>query len=166
MASYLSRYLAGDPATPRTRRTAASTHAPRLLSSKTSINTRGITVGRFSAAQTMATLRDIPLFTAMADSKRILVAGAGGGFDVYGGLPLAFALRAAGVEAFLANQSFSPLNLLPLDDWLVPDVAVVTPMTGDVSEYFPERTLTRREASVSGPSGADNHDSPGIACDR
>jgi len=89
----------------------------------------------------MATLRDIPLFTALADSKRILIAGAGGGFDVYGGLPLAFALRAAGVEAFLANQSFSPLNLLPLDDWLVPDVAVITPTTDDVSEYFPERTL-------------------------
>jgi hypothetical protein len=89
----------------------------------------------------MTTLRDIPLFAALADSKRILVAGAGGGFDVYGGLPLAFALRSAGAEVFLGNQSFSPLDLLPLEDWLVPDVAVVTPASGDVAEYFPERTL-------------------------
>src|SRR6185312_11055923 len=105
------------------------------------LNAAGITVGRFGAAQAMTTLRDIPLFAALADSKRILVAGAGGGFDVYGGLPLAFALRAGGAEVFLANQSFSPLSLLPLDDWLMPDVAVVTSATGDVAEYFPERTL-------------------------
>ena len=36
--------------------------------------------------------------------------GAGGGFDVYAGLPLYFALRAAGREVFLANLTFTYLG--------------------------------------------------------
>ena len=28
-------------------------------------------------------LRELPLFAALADSRRILIAGAGGGFDVF-----------------------------------------------------------------------------------
>ncbi|GAA1513767.1 hypothetical protein GCM10009827_030450 [Dactylosporangium maewongense] len=37
-----------------------------------------------------------PLFAALAGARSVLVAGAGGGFDVYAGLPLALALRAQG----------------------------------------------------------------------
>ncbi|GAA3609924.1 hypothetical protein GCM10022419_113700 [Nonomuraea rosea] len=36
---------------------------------------------------------DSPLSARLETSRRILVAGAGGGFDVYAGLPLALALR-------------------------------------------------------------------------
>jgi hypothetical protein len=32
---------------------------------------------------------ELPLFTRLAASRRVLLAGAGGGFDVYAGLPLA-----------------------------------------------------------------------------
>jgi hypothetical protein len=41
--------------------------------------------------------------SALPKAERVLVAGAGGGDDVYAGLPLYFALRRAGEQAFLAN---------------------------------------------------------------
>jgi hypothetical protein len=38
------------------------------------------------------TLSEPPLFTRLRTAHRILIAGAGGGFDVYAGIPLALAL--------------------------------------------------------------------------
>ncbi|WP_042410454.1 DUF1152 domain-containing protein [Streptacidiphilus carbonis] len=73
----------------------------------------------------------------------MLVAGAGGGFDVYAGLPLALALRAAGKEVTLANLSFADLYGLDPDVWVGPDVAAVRPDTEARGDYFPERTLAR-----------------------
>src|SRR4051794_2770789 len=46
-----------------------------------------------------------PLFAALSKARRVLIAGAGGGFDVYAGLPLAIALWDADVEVYLANLS-------------------------------------------------------------
>lgn len=89
-----------------------------------------------------SSLRELPLFTALAGSQRILVAGAGGGFDIFGGVPLALALRARGAEVILANLSFVSSGF-SLDAWLAPDVAAVTPTSGGFAEYFPERTLAR-----------------------
>src|SRR5260370_40342099 len=51
-----------------------------------------------------------PFFAALDGARRVLVAGAGGGFDVFCGLPLYFALRDAGRQVFLANLSFAPLH--------------------------------------------------------
>jgi hypothetical protein len=48
-----------------------------------------------------------PLLARLRRHDRILIAGAGGGFDVYAGLPLYVALRAAGKEVFLANLTFT-----------------------------------------------------------
>ena len=45
----------------------------------------------------------MPFFERLDSAKRVLVAGAGGGFDVFAGLPIYFALRSKGVEAHLAN---------------------------------------------------------------
>lgn len=84
-----------------------------------------------------------PLFTRLRPASRVLVAGAGGGFDVYAGLPLALALHAAGKQVHLANLSFGDLDQLPLEDWLAPDVAAVRPDTSGNEDYFPERTLAR-----------------------
>jgi hypothetical protein len=84
-----------------------------------------------------------PLFAALADARSVLVAGAGGGFDVYAGLPLALALRAQGRVVHLANLSFTALELLDLDVWLAPGVAAVTARTPGLEDYFPERTLAR-----------------------
>ncbi|GKQ34940.1 hypothetical protein ALMP_14870 [Streptomyces sp. A012304] len=73
----------------------------------------------------------------------MLVAGAGGGFDVYAGLPLALALRSAGKDVHLANLSFSDLYGLPTEVWLEPEVAAVRPDTPVRGDYFPEGTLAR-----------------------
>lgn len=91
----------------------------------------------------MFSLHEPPLFTRLRDARRVLVAGAGGGFDVYAGLPLAFALRAAGKEVHLANLSFADLYGLPSEVWLQPDVAAVRPDIPTRGDYFPERTLAR-----------------------
>lgn len=91
----------------------------------------------------MFSLHEPPLFTRLRDARRILVAGAGGGFDVYAGLPLALALRSAGKDVHLANLSFSDLYGLDSDVWLEPEVAAVRPDTAARGDYFPERALAR-----------------------
>ncbi|MFH8339410.1 DUF1152 domain-containing protein [Streptomyces sp. AM6-12] len=91
----------------------------------------------------MISLREPSLFSRLREARRVLVAGAGGGFDVYAGLPLALALRSAGAEVHLANLSFADLYGLDPDSWIAEDVAAVrsdTPVRGD---YFPERSLAR-----------------------
>jgi hypothetical protein len=80
------------------------------------------------------------------------VAGAGGGFDVYAGLPLATALRAQGKQVHLANLAFSDLGGLERDDWLAPDVAAIGPHSNGSDDYFPERTLARWLAGQGLPS--------------
>jgi hypothetical protein len=88
-------------------------------------------------------LREPALFTRLRDARRVLVAGAGGGFDVYAGLPLAIALRAEGKDVHLANLTFSDLGGLDLGVWVDQDVAAIRPGTHSWSDYFPERTLAR-----------------------
>ncbi|GAA2633092.1 hypothetical protein GCM10010399_76880 [Dactylosporangium fulvum] len=90
-----------------------------------------------------SSLADPPLFAALRQARSVLIAGAGGGFDVYAGLPLAFALRSAGTEVHLANLSFTPLELLDLGIWLARNVAAVGPQTSGLEDYFPERALAR-----------------------
>jgi hypothetical protein len=91
----------------------------------------------------MTSLHSNPLFARLADAERILVAGAGGGFDIYSGLPLALSLLHQGKQVYLANLSFSALAGLPIDDWVAPDVAAVTPDSAPHQSYFPERTLAQ-----------------------
>ncbi|MFE3188207.1 DUF1152 domain-containing protein [Nocardia sp. NPDC059240] len=78
----------------------------------------------------------------------MLIAGAGGGFDVYGGLPLAVALEGLGKKVHLANLSFSDLRRIPLEDRPAPGVAAVDPDTVGNDDYFPERSLARWLAST------------------
>lgn len=91
----------------------------------------------------MASLHSNPLFTRLADSERILVAGAGGGFDIYSGLLVALSLLHQGKQVYLANLSFSALAGLPTDDWVAPDLAAITPDSAPHQSYFPERTLAQ-----------------------
>ena len=93
-----------------------------------------------------------PLFAALAGSRSILIAGAGGGFDVYAGLPLAIALHDAGHLVHLANLAFTSLELLELDAWLAEDVAEIEPDTAGPDDYFPERTLARWLATQDLPT--------------
>ncbi|AUI64547.1 DUF1152 domain-containing protein [Amycolatopsis sp. BJA-103] len=91
----------------------------------------------------MFSLTEPPLFARLKSASNVLLAGAGGGFDVYAALPLAFALRAQGKRVHLANLSFSELARLDLDDWVAPDVAAVGADSVGSDDYFPERTLAR-----------------------
>ncbi|MEV4413365.1 DUF1152 domain-containing protein [Catellatospora sp. NPDC049609] len=91
----------------------------------------------------MPSLRQPGLFEALSGCERVLIAGAGGGFDVYAGLPLALQLRADGVQVHLANLSFADLTALDLDVWLAPDLAAIGPDTKGLDDYFPERTLAQ-----------------------
>ncbi|MFB4266003.1 DUF1152 domain-containing protein [Nonomuraea sp. GTA35] len=93
-----------------------------------------------------------PLSARLERSSRILVAGAGGGSDVYAGLPLAFSLQEAGKEVHLANLSFSHLDALDLDAWLCEDVAEIHPDTEARDWYFPEGCLSRWLAAHGRPS--------------
>ncbi|MEU8047649.1 DUF1152 domain-containing protein [Micromonospora echinofusca] len=100
----------------------------------------------------MRSLAVPPLFAALEPARTVLIAGAGGGFDVYAAIPLALALRDAGRTVHLANLSFTRLELLDLDAWAARDVAAVTPDTAGPDEYFPERALARWLAANGQPS--------------
>ena len=58
----------------------------------------------------MYSIHQIPFFEQLADSKKILLAGAGGGFDIYAGIPLYLYLKARGYEVIIANLSFTALR--------------------------------------------------------
>jgi hypothetical protein len=71
-----------------------------------------------------------------------LIAGAGGGFDIFSGLPLYFGLRAAGKQVHLANLSFSHLEAAT-GRQLSPATLEVTADSQVRTGYFPEYHLCR-----------------------
>jgi hypothetical protein len=73
-------------------------------------------------------------------AQRVLVAGAGGGFDIFAGIPLVSALRAAGKDVVLANLTFTYLGATD-GERLAPALVAVRPDTDGPPEYFPERHL-------------------------
>lgn len=88
-------------------------------------------------------LSTIPLFKKLEKSSNILIAGAGGGFDIYAGLPLYLSLKKAGKNVHLANLSFTWLDET--------NSKKVTPYTYLVNsrdrnhssrKYFPEKHLS------------------------
>ncbi|WP_344134351.1 DUF1152 domain-containing protein [Luedemannella flava] len=76
-------------------------------------------------------------------ATHVLIAGAGGGFDVYAGLPLALALREAGTRVTLASFAVSELDRIPAHTWLRSGLVAVGPDSPGNDRYFPERTLAR-----------------------
>ncbi|MDI1463180.1 DUF1152 domain-containing protein [Catellatospora sp. KI3] len=91
----------------------------------------------------MTAIFEPPLSRRLRAARHVLIAGAGGGFDVYAGLPLALALRNAGVRTTLAGYSVSELGALPPTAWLRSGLAEVRPDSPGNDRYFPERTLAR-----------------------
>lgn len=80
-----------------------------------------------------------PFLDRLQAASRVLIAGIGGGFDVYAGIPLAVHLRRRGVAVHFANLSFAHLQdsgAEPLD----PVTWVVSENLRDLP-YFPERWL-------------------------
>jgi len=85
-------------------------------------------------------MEQLRLFSELKDAKRILLAGAGGGFDVFCGLPLFFALKRMGHEVFLANMSFSNLSFAEGRRFGSCIVEISADSSGSKS-YFPEKYL-------------------------
>jgi hypothetical protein len=82
----------------------------------------------------------IAFFDELDQAQNVLIAGAGGGFDVFAGLPLYFWLRSAGKTVHLANLSFTNLKICD-GERPVPSLVRVGPHTGGSEFYFPERHL-------------------------
>jgi hypothetical protein len=82
----------------------------------------------------------LPFFAELEESRSILLAGAGGGFDIFSGLPLYFGLRAAGRQVYLANLSFSHLEGAT-GRQLAPSALEVTADSRVHAAYFPEYYL-------------------------
>jgi hypothetical protein len=78
----------------------------------------------------------------LEQSERVLVAGAGGGFDVYAGIPVAERLASLGKKVFLANLSFTYLASTSARR-VTRALYAVGPETTGSDGYFPERTLAR-----------------------
>ncbi|MCP3165868.1 DUF1152 domain-containing protein [Myxococcus qinghaiensis] len=83
-----------------------------------------------------------PLLERLASARHVLIAGGGGGFDVFSGLPLYFRLRALGKTVTLANLSFTRLEALECER-PVPGVYRVDASTAPRGYYFPEGWLSR-----------------------
>jgi len=86
---------------------------------------------------------ELRLPSAIENSQCVLVAGAGGGFDVYAGLPMYEPLRSLGKTVFLANLSFVPLGTTSAEALTRALYAVEPTTTAGQDLYFPERTLAQ-----------------------
>jgi len=88
---------------------------------------------------------ELPFFKELDNAQNILLAGAGGGFDIFSGLPLYFGLEAAGKKVHLANLSFSflPPAQVTKETRLSPSLLKVTADTPLLSDYFPELFLAQ-----------------------
>ncbi len=83
----------------------------------------------------------IPFFKELEQSRNILIAGAGGGYDVFCGLPLYHWLKAADKTVHLANLSSGALGFTDAEN-PVPALRVITRQTA-ATKYFPEMHLAR-----------------------
>lgn len=79
-------------------------------------------------------------FNELEQAQNVLVAGAGGGFDVFAGLPLYFWLQSRGKTVHLANLSFTNLEFCD-GERPVPSVVCIKPHTGSAPFYYPEGYL-------------------------
>lgn len=79
------------------------------------------------------------LLERLSGCRRVLLAGAGGGFDFCVGLPLQHALLEAGIEVEWANLTFAPLQESD-GEWLTP---VCCQVSADSTTPSPERSFCR-----------------------
>lgn len=100
-------------------------------------------------------------FERLGRSKRILIAGCGGGFDVYCGLPVFLALRERGHEVFLANLSFADPHV-PGAESLAAVLTRVDESATSSATYFPEYHLACWLADNDLPSSVYCFDRTGV----
>jgi hypothetical protein len=81
---------------------------------------------------------NLPILDQLANCKNLLIAGMGGGFDIFCGLPIYFELKNHGINAHLANFSFSDIENVDFGVRLSKTLVGVTPKINRVYPYFPE----------------------------
>jgi len=84
---------------------------------------------------------NIPILDRLTNCKNLLIAGMGGGFDVFCGLPIYFELKKHGINTHLANFSFSDIENLDFGIRLTKSLVGVTSKQERVYPYFPELHL-------------------------
>jgi hypothetical protein len=86
---------------------------------------------------------NLPILNPLSACKNLLIAGIGGGFDIFCGLPIYFELRARGYNVHLANYSFSNIEGLKDGIRLTETLVGVNAARKGQFGYFPEYYLTR-----------------------
>jgi len=92
----------------------------------------------------MQQLDKIPFFQQLEDSQNIIIAGAGGGFDVYCGIPLYINLKKQGKNIVIANFSFTWLHETTAEQ-VAPHCYKIKGIDVENSgrHYFPEKYLSQ-----------------------
>lgn len=85
---------------------------------------------------------NLPILEHVSGSQNILIAGMGGGYDVFCGLPLYFELQALGYEVHLASFSFSDIVGLYEGEQLSDTLVGVSTDIEGIFDYFPEYFLS------------------------
>lgn len=85
----------------------------------------------------------LPIEDQLSSCKRLLIAGMGGGFDVFCGLPIYFELKRQGREVYLANFSFSDVETFDGGIRLTDTLVGVTADYKGLTIYFPELYLAQ-----------------------
>jgi len=85
---------------------------------------------------------NLPIFQRLAEAKTVLLAGAGGGYDLFAGLPVLHWLLRQGKRVHLANLTFSELRYEDCER-PVPSLAQITPASHGLASYCPELHLSR-----------------------
>jgi hypothetical protein len=93
---------------------------------------------------------NLPLNDEFLNCKSLLLAGMGGGFDVFCAIPLYLALKAQGVNVHLASLSFAPVEHVRGVEKLSENLFEVTAEYKTPLPYFPEGRLVRWFAEERG----------------
>jgi hypothetical protein len=96
-------------------------------------------------------LSEIALFQRLESKHRILLAGCGGGYDVYCALPLAIALWRRGHDVVLANLTFADAHVAGAESW-TSELTRIDHRIQPASTYFPELHLSHWLAEHGFPS--------------
>jgi hypothetical protein len=84
----------------------------------------------------------LPFFEALEDSQNVLIAGAGGGYDVFCGLPMYLYLKSRGKKVHLANLSFADV-MRSTARKITEAMVEVRATTSSYGTYFPELYLAQ-----------------------
>lgn len=85
---------------------------------------------------------NLPILEQISECESILIAGMGGGYDIFAGLPLYFELEQLGYDVHLANLSFSDISGLYEGEQLTDTLVGVSTDVDGIFDYFPEYFLS------------------------